>query len=75
MSALKIICKAGLSFEGELVCRRSCMFELNAVVWSLAESWLGGDELLTCPWVRVIHFNPAVLSVVVSWLSVLVVTA
>ena len=52
MSALKIIGKAGLSLEGELVCRRSCMLsrkesgarlenELSAVVWSLAESWLG----------------------------------
>ena len=54
-----IIGKAGLSFEGELVCRRSCMLcrargaalvlsdELSAVVWSLAESWLRrGDEPL-----------------------------
>ena len=57
VSALKIFGKAGLSFEGELVCRRSCMLplrgsgarlenELSAVVWSLAESWLEGDEPL-----------------------------
>ena len=58
VSALKIIGKAGLSFEGGLVCRRSGMLprkgsgarlenEPSAVVWSLAESWLGeGDEPL-----------------------------
>ena len=57
VSALKIIGKAGLSFEGELVCRRSCTLlrkgsgarlenELSAVVWSLAESWLGWTEPL-----------------------------
>ena len=54
-----IIGKAGLSFEGELVCRRSCTLprrgsgarlenELSAVVWSLAESWLGEG---TSPWI------------------------
>ena len=57
VSALKIIGKAGLSFEGEFVCRRSCTLprkgsgarlenELSAVVWSLAESWLGENEPL-----------------------------
>ena len=55
VSALEIIGKAGLSFEGELVYRRSCMLpckgsgarlenELSAVVWSLAESWLGAGR-------------------------------
>ena len=56
VSALKIIGKAGLSFEGELVCRRSYTLprngsgarlenELSAVVWSLAELWLGEGTL------------------------------
>ena len=59
VSALKIIGKAGLSFDGELVCRRSYTLprkgsgarlenEPNAVVWSLAESWLEGG---TSPWI------------------------
>ena len=56
-----IIGKASLSFEGELVCRRSCTLprkgsgarlenELSAVVWSLAESRVPWYMEGTSPW-------------------------
>ena len=76
MSALKIIGKAGLSFEDELVSRRSCMLprrgsgaclgnELKAVVWSFVESWLGGDEPLDSVewWARLFTASLAVRAI------------
>ena len=91
VSALKIIGKDGLSFEVELVCRRSCMLprrgsgprlenELSAVVWSLAESWLGGGgkhlervrRVMDTPVYRVPCSSTLLYRVmVVSWRSVL----